>query len=74
MFQNQKNLLNPFSSMACFVQMKIYMATFYIKEMKVSDMNESQFGEVGYLNCPFPPVIPKSPWLRGFKQHENCCI
>lgn len=46
MFQNQKNLLNPFSSMACFVQMKIYMATFYIKEIKVSDMNEASLGRL----------------------------
>ena len=40
MFQNQKNLLNPFSSMACFVQMKIYVATFYIKEIKVSELKD----------------------------------
>lgn len=46
MFQNQKNLLNPFSSMACFVQMKIYVATFYIKEIKVSDVNEARLGRL----------------------------
>ena len=46
MCQNQKNLLNPFSSMACFVQMKIYVATFYLKEIKVSDVNEARLGRL----------------------------